>query len=43
MVQGQKGMMQQHAWTRKAHHLADCLTLLGLVAMNGALGAGWLV
>jgi hypothetical protein len=40
MLQGEEGVMQEHARAGVAHHLADLLTFLGLIAVDGAPGAG---
>lgn len=39
----QNGMIQHHARSRIAHHTAHPLAHVGLVTVNGTLGAGWLV
>jgi hypothetical protein len=36
------GVSPGHTWSGVLHHLANPFTLLLFVAMDGALGAGWL-
>jgi len=37
------GVAPGHTWSGVTHHLANPFALLLFVAMDGALGAGWLV